>query len=240
MFHPHFGQHVLNDLRRFCSELNPGRSLKVEHKADNTPVTEIDRALSDFCKRHSSAQGFHFYSEEEHGSLQFPALVVDPLDGTREFIAGRPECAVSMAWLPGPRLSEGFGLVYNPFTGFALHTQDTASWTPARCTDEPTGMLSRSEWEKNLHQGKGLALIPRGSIAFKLALLASGTCDYVVSFRPKSIWDIAGGTLLCQQRGFEFWAGGRPVTELSQETYPAPLIWARPGVMAYVASRLSL
>lgn len=231
MFSSNLGQQFVADLRKFCTGLSLGQDLQIESKPDKTFVTIIDQQLSDFCKQHASANGFHFYSEEDHSELKFPAMVVDPLDGTLELIAGRPECAVSVAWLPTPDMKNGFAVVFNPFTGFSLTTSDVAPWKAKPNLEAPIGMISRTEWSKGLYKDKSAHLIPRGSIAFKLALLASGTCDYVVSLRPKNIWDIAAGTMLCQQRGIEMWSGGKKIERLDQALYDFPLIWARPELI---------
>lgn len=231
MFSSDLGQQFVEDLRAFCEQLSLGLDLCIETKSDNTLVTRIDQELSHFCKNHPASTGFHFYSEEDHTTLQFPAMVVDPLDGTLELIAGRPECAVSVAWLPTPDLSQGFAVVFNPFTGFSFTSADRAPWRAKANVDEPIGMISRTEWAKGLYKEKSAHLIPRGSIAFKLALLASGTCDYVVSLRPKNIWDIAAGTMLCQQRGIEMWSGGKKIERLDQALYDFPLIWAHPELI---------
>ena len=232
MFSSQLSQSFVYDLRQFCATLSLEKNLKITQKTDKTLVTQVDHQLSLFCKNHPSALGFNFYSEEDHGELKFPALVVDPLDGTLELIAGRPECAVSVAWLPSPDISQGHGVIFNPFTGFSLSSADSAPWKAKANTTNPVGMISRTEWEKGLYQDKKAHLVPRGSIAFKLALLASGTCDYVVSLRPKNIWDIAAGTLLCHQRDMEFWSAGKKVSSLDEEIYEAPLIWSRPDLIS--------
>jgi myo-inositol-1(or 4)-monophosphatase len=237
MFRPDFGIQFISELRAFCSSLSLETDLSVSTKSDNTVLTKIDSALSDFCKHHPSTKGFHFYSEEEHDELVFPALVVDPIDGTLELIEGRPECAVSIAWMPSPKLSEGFAVLFNPFSGFSLTTDQTPSWKPRRSKDSPLGMVSRTEWAKGGSIAAEPLLVPRGSIAFKLGLLASGACDYVVSRRPKNIWDIAAGTMLCHQRGMEFWSAGKRVESLGIAQYEAPLIWARPEFIPFLLSK---
>ena len=64
-----------------------------------------------------------------------------------------------------------------------------------------------------------------GSIAYKLARLANGESDFVVSLAPKNIWDIAGGTLLCFKSGMKFYSQGKEVTKV-QKLYQPPLIWS--------------
>lgn len=230
MFAPYLGQQLLIDLRHFCDSLSDINYNVINLKSDKSFITEIDTKVSDFFKQHASAKGYSFYSEEEHSTLQFPALVLDPIDGTRELVAGRAECAVSAAFMETSRLNDAYALILNPFTGFALSTSDKASWIPRELTRRPLGLVSRSEWEAKIFDNKDgdFDLIPRGSIAFKLALLASGAADFVVSLKPKNIWDIAAGTILCHQRGIEMWSAEKRLTELSDELYTAPLIWCRP------------
>ncbi|MFP5491514.1 MAG: inositol monophosphatase family protein [Bacteriovoracia bacterium] len=234
MFAPYLGQQLLSELRHFCDSLSDINYTETKLKSDNTFITEIDTKISEFFKQHSAAKGYHFYSEEEHTSLQFPALILDPIDGTRELVAGRAECAVSAAFMSSPKLVDGHALILNPFTGYSLSSHDKASWIPQKINRRPLGLVSRSEWEANLFTSKKgeFDLIARGSIAFKLALLASGAADFVVSLKPKNIWDIAAGTMLCHQRGIEMWCADALITDLSQEKYSAPLIWCRPELRA--------
>jgi myo-inositol-1(or 4)-monophosphatase len=224
--------HFLTSLRRQCEQWKGPQNLTIQTKSDYSPVTEVDQLISDFIKQTPLSQGLHFYSEEEHGELEFPALIVDPLDGTRDFLKGRPECAVSVAWMKNPRFNDShFAVIFNPFTGFTTHSALTAPWQPKSQPEPWTGMVSRSEWNKGLYPTSHTDtydLIPRGSIAFKLGLLSSGACDFVVSLRPKNVWDIAAGTLLAHQRGLEFWSAGKKIESLDAAHYQAPLIWATP------------
>lgn len=243
MFSKEQFQSFLHDLSTFQMSWNDVVDVKKFTKDDQSPVTEIDHAISDFFKRHRLAQGFSFYSEEEHGELSFPGLILDPLDGTRDFIAGRPECAVSAAWMESAELSGShFALISNPFTGFQISSQNLPAWRPRPQTGPFKGLVSRSEWERGLyraHAEKNFQLQPLGSIAFKLGLLSSGACDFVVSLRPKNVWDIAAGTILAHERGFEFWSRGARVGDLSQAKYEAPLVWARPELIPQLLAEFS-
>ena len=233
----------LTELTHFCETFKDLSHVKISSKMDSSPLTDIDRGVSDFFKQHSLAQGLNFYSEEDHHQHQFPALILDPLDGTRDFIEGRPECTVSAAWMMAPSFdSQSFSLLYNPFTGFHLHSFDRPAWTPREQNSPWLGLVSRSEWNKGLfkaHTNGELTLEPKGSIAFKLGLMCTGGCDFVVSLRPKNVWDIAAGTLQAHQRGFEFWSAGKRVSEFSAAQYGAPLIWARPHQVATLLSEFS-
>lgn len=238
MFSPYFGQQFLHDLRLSCNQLLSVLTAAPHVKSDQTLVTQIDQEISNFCKRHPSANGFTLYSEEEHSELKFPALVVDPIDGTKELVALRAECAVSVAWMPTSKLSEGYGLIFNPFTGFTISSDDRQCWKDIPNSEFLLGLVSRTEWESKLFEKSPLNLQPRGSIAFKLGLLSAGACDYVLSKKPKNIWDIAAGTILTHQRGYEFWSAGKKVTQLDSEVYAPPLLWAKPEAATSLLAQL--
>jgi myo-inositol-1(or 4)-monophosphatase len=193
-------------------------------KGDGSPVTALDLALSDLleqiCHQHYPAS--IFYSEEKFSDWALPMLVVDPLDGTKEFLAGRPEWALSVAHLETAQF-QGEGWIYNPMT------QEIYAGTeqPFRLKSVWSGEVSRSEWNAGLFsiaRSSEFIVKPMGSIAYKLGRLSQGQTDFVVSLRPKNIWDIAAGTILCQKAGMKFYAQGKEVTTV-QPLYHPPLIW---------------
>lgn len=241
MFDSYSGHQLLNDLRQFCDGLFLIEDLRSERKSDNTLVTKVDREISDFFKRHPATQAFTFYSEEDFSSLVFPALILDPIDGTRELVAGRAECAVSACYMPTPHLKDAACLIFNPFTGFGMSSDDAPVWTSAPVTHRPLGMVSRSEWESGLYSEAGaFDLVPRGSIAYKLALLAAGSIDFVVTKKPKNIWDIAAGTHLCWQRGIQLWSQGEVVTRFDKAAIEGPLLWCRPELATSLRGSFSI
>ena len=197
----------------------------IQFKQDGSPVTELDLFLSShvetLMERHF--KGVTFYSEEKFSDWSFPLLALDPLDGTREYIEGRPEWALSIGVFPTEKF-EGEGWVYNPLTKELFDAPANIEF-PKKSTYR--GEVSRSEWKHGLFTNKfteRFELQAVGSIAYKLGRLAYGKCDYVVSLRPKNIWDIAGGTLLCGQAGFKFYSQGKEVTDV-RKLYEPPLIW---------------
>ena len=211
------------------------RELKVDKKKDKSYVTEFDLFISDevktiFLKRHPD---FNFYSEEDPESFDFPAVVLDPLDGTREYVMGYGECAVSLAILHSPRVddSKNFGWIYNPFSGFEIDNTLHVPVEQRENLPETTHiMISRSEWEKNLlpvDEDRNLRITPMGSIAYKLGLLAAGACDVVISMRPKNIWDIAAGVLICHARGILSTSEGEVITELNKKRFNDVFIFGK-------------
>lgn len=200
---------------------------EIQFKQDGSPVTELDLFLSShvetLMEEHFS--GVTFYSEEKFSDWEFPLLALDPLDGTREYIEGRPEWALSIGLFATEQF-EGEGWVYNPLTNECFDRPQVLPF-PKKSTYR--GEVSRSEWKQGLFTNKfneRFELSAVGSIAYKLGRLSYGKCDYVVSLRPKNIWDIAGGTLLCKEAGFKFYAEGKEVTDV-RKLYQPPLIWCR-------------
>lgn len=195
-------------------------------KQDGSPVTELDLALSVLLER-ISLKNFNevtVYSEEKFSTWAFPLMAIDPLDGTREYLKGRAEWALSIGHFVSD-VFQGEGWVYNPLTKELFSSEQT----PASFVDKKEfyGEVSHSEWDqgwyKNVKSEK-FKLKPMGSIAYKLGRLSAGKIDFVVSLAPKNIWDIAGGTLLCHQAGMKFYSNGKEVTQV-QQLYHPPLIW---------------
>ena len=224
----------LQDLSQFCSKDLDINELKTSQKNNSSPITQLDIEISNFCKRHPYCSG-NFFSEEDHGELSFPTIVLDPIDGTKELIKMNGECSVSIAWMSSP--ISGEALIFNPFTGFNFTSFDRSAWD-LRTVERPyLGLVSRSEF--NHFKQTPYTLVARGSIAFKLGLLASGGSDFVVSLKPKSIWDIAAGTLLAWQRGMKFYSNGQLVTELSEVEYHPPLLWSKKQIAEELNSYFS-
>lgn len=224
------------------------KGIDIKRKEDHSIVTQIDLLVSSRVKEIFSNRpefsGFTFFSEEEHQELQFPAIVLDPIDGTKELVRGIPECTLSLALLTGPEMS-GEGWIYNPFTSFEV--DNIQAYTRPWCRREriPLGFVSQSEWDAGLYvkdtSSPLFTLSPRGSMANKLFLMAVGACEFVITRRPKSLWDIAAGCLILKRQGAEFYQGKMRVESLDQVEYGgAPLIWVRPEnrelVLEYFAS----
>lgn len=139
--------------------------------------------------------------------------VVDPLDGTREFVRRLPEYTISVALVE--RGVPVLAVVHNPATGELFRAERgcgaTLNGKPIRAERSGAGRvvllasrseIARGEWAPL----EGRAEIrPVGSIAYKLALVAAGRADGTFSTGPKHEWDVAAGVLLVTE------AGGRAV-----------------------------
>lgn len=216
----------LNDL----VHRNPHAEMKM--KSDGTPVTTLDEELSDkiYTIIKEDFPDVNYYSEENFGAWTFPLIAVDPLDGTQEYLDGRDEWALSIGYFENDNF-KGEGWVYNPKTQELFEEEHVKSFTNKNIY---RGEVSRSEWKKGLFTNSSTATFkvePIGSIAYKLGRLSQGKCDFVISLRPKNIWDIAGGTLLCQGAGYKFYSQGKEVTSVLP-LYRPPLIWCHESLFS--------
>ncbi len=136
--------------------------------------------------------------------------VVDPLDGTREFLEGIPEFSVAVALVRDGRPQ--LGVVHNPATGevFAGLAGGPVQYgeDPARVSDQTdrgaaTVAVSRSEYNRGEFDevAAEMDLRPVGSVAYKLALVAAGQVDVFYTLTPRCEWDICAGVCLVQGAG---------------------------------------
>ena len=223
--------------------------MQIDLKDDKSFVTEIDLFVSNQLKmglaNHPRYSSYSFFSEEDYKDYTFPCAILDPIDGTRELVKGRAECAVSLALMNSHIISdpENFAWLYNPFSGFSLDSSTPFLATQSKSSQKLLMLVSRSEYHLGFFQKymnhPDFDISPRGSIAFKLGLLASGGCDFVVSLAPKNVWDIAAGTILCEQRGIYFYQNGKRIKSFNQVRYDGVLFWASETLSTKVLSLFS-
>ncbi len=177
-----------------------------EEKRPNDWVTDADRAADRIIR---SARDARFpddgwLSEESLVDSTEGAFtwVVDPIDGTREFVEGQPEYAVSIGLVWKHRVVAG--VIAHPPSGVVMAGAVTSGPRPADTRNLPGAraaadglriLVSRTDLARNRFAGwrADLPLTAIGSIAYKLALVAYGEADAVVSVTRKNPWDIVGG-----------------------------------------------
>lgn len=202
----------------------------VEIKQDGSPVTPLDIELSEYFEKKAKQEfsDHTFYSEENFSRWSFPMFIVDPIDGTREYISKIDEWAISIGVIEDENWN-GQGWIYNPVRDCIYNSE---SLKKSVVKSVYRGEVSRSEWKKGFftnHKSEKFKLYPMGSIAHKLGRLSSGECDFVLSLTPKNIWDVAGGTVLCKSAGFKFYSQGKEVTKV-QAQYRPPLLWCHESI----------
>lgn len=191
-------------------------SFSVRDKAPDNPVTDADLAADALLRERLRAllPEAGWLSEETADSperLQRSRVwVVDPVDGTKEFVMGIPEFSVSVALVEDglPQLA----VVFNPATGELIQAvRGQGTYLAGRQVTvtgraELTGAqvdASRSERKRGEFAPFEdlLELRTMGSIAFKLARVAAGQVDATWSRGPKNEWDICAGALLVEEAG---------------------------------------
>ena len=189
---------------------------EIGSKGKDNPVTqadlEADRALKTML--HDPFPDYGWLSEETADSEDrlscHRVWIVDPLDGTKEFIQGIPEFSVAVGLVEDGE--PVLGVTYNPIKremfwgardlGCHLNSKPVRV-TRTRVLRRATVLASRSEtargeWE--VFHGQ-LKVSPTGSVAYKLAMVAGGKADATFTRSPKSEWDIASGAALLAVAG---------------------------------------
>ncbi len=222
---------------------NPCNSVRVEIKGHDQPVTDAERSVNQLLLRMLVEDGEGWLSEEnvdDRSRLGCSRVwVVDPLDGTREFIAGIPEWCVSIGLVEDGEVVAGG--VLNPATQeLFLGSLETGLVCLGSAREKPVASsgsrivlasrseFSRGEWER--FRESRFALCPTGSVAYKLAMVAAGYAAATWTLVPKHEWDVAAGV------GLVLAAGGSVLTtEGVAPTFnrPCPRF---PGLAAFSAA----
>lgn len=232
----------------------------VSSKADGSPVTAADEAaeaiICDGLKRLAPAVPV---ISEEHAAREKPKpiaggsyFLVDPLDGTREFIAGSVEYTINIALMTdgapllGIICAPEFGTFWRGVVGRGADRISLVRWTEApipihtrpRPESEAIVMVSRSHLEartKSYVDGlPGAKLVQSGS-SIKFCRLAEGSADLYPRLAPTHDWDIAAGHAILKAAGGSMTApGGAPLVYGTNDLLiPAFLAWGDPSSAVY-------
>ena len=187
------------------------------YKSDGTLITKADVAVNAFLRETLIAvfPDAAWLSEETTDNLRRLKMdwvwVVDPLDGTKEFVQDIPEYCVSVGLARNGRAIGG-GII-NPATGeggAGFVGSEVEFWggldrsEPARELSIARICVSRSEMlVGDIVPFADIAaeMYPVGSVAYKLLRVAAGRDDLTFSVQPKSEWDICGGVALLNASG---------------------------------------
>ncbi len=200
------------------------RDFEVETKADDSPLTEADRKANTVIVEALENQ----YPEipiisEETKTLPYPdrkdwtrCWMVDPLDGTKEFVKKNGEFTVNIALVENGE--PVMGVVYRPVTG-AMYSavRGEGAWLDGSrienrkhysTEEEVTVVASRShltpEVEEFVEQlrgeGKEVEFLSAGS-SLKLCLVAEGKATVYPRFGPTMEWDTAAAHAVVSEAG---------------------------------------
>ncbi len=179
-------------------------------KSPGNPVSEVDLAVDQFLKTELRAldPDAGWLSEETADSadrlMRSRVWVVDPIDGTRDFVRGRAGWCVSIALVEGGRVThgvldapargehwlakKGHGAVRN---GTTLLASRRAEFVGARV---PADVLPRIDAD--------LVTVEKpNSIALRIAMVAADEADLVVALRWGNEWDVAAAALIASESG---------------------------------------
>jgi len=220
-----------------------GTDLRVTVKADATPVSDADRRseAAILARLRRDFPGVPVVAEEAVSAGSLPQVgrrffLVDPLDGTKEFIARNGEFAVNVALIEdGVPVA---GVVLAPALGRLCVAADGAAWCATAAPDcaaagelsrirvrrapaAPVGVASRSHSTPETERALAAAGVgERRSIgsSLKFCLVAEGEADFYPRLGPTMEWDTAAGDAVLRA------AGGAVVTLAG-----APLLYGKPG-----------
>ncbi|WP_151720249.1 3'(2'),5'-bisphosphate nucleotidase CysQ [Gemmobacter serpentinus] len=180
------------------------------------PVTEADLAVNTHLRGvlRAARPDYGWLSEEDPDDTERlhagRVFVLDPIDGTRAFIAGEESFAISIAVI-----EDGLpvtALVYLPARD-RLYT--ATAHGPALCDGQPIQASTRAGLEGATLLATSPTMAPdhwpggvpevkrsfRASLAYRMCLVAEGRYDAMLTLRPAWEWDIAAGALIAARAG---------------------------------------
>jgi len=231
------------------------QTLAVEYKEDyqKSPVTEADLASDKYIKRQIGLRFPHhaILSEEdtetEEKSAEF-TWVIDPLDGTTNFMHGIPIFGICIAVLKNsrpvvgaiftPSINHSKGLVLHASLGNGIkqsYMKSPKSTKYSTNTDDRAISSMPAHFSNMFKYRTGTWLRlgdvrSLGSVAYEMALVSQGNFDFVV-FNGPHIWDVAAGVLIARESGlivYEFdsssnkWANFHQFNSNSKEAQSSP------------------
>jgi 3'(2'), 5'-bisphosphate nucleotidase len=203
----------------------------VQHKADGSPVTRADRDADDFIRARLAAilpgvcaiteETFEQARHQKNAASLDRFVLVDPLDGTREFVAGRDEFTVNIALIEAGR--PVVGAVYAPAMSRLYVSSARArrvqvqpgdnlpapsAWHELKTSPAPADGLravaSRSHLDsdtKHWLEQRNIASVVSAGSSLKFCTVAEGQADVYPRFGPTMEWDTAAGHAVLEAAG---------------------------------------
>lgn len=214
-------EHIARQAGSMLLEKERQKHLLISEKHDNDYVTEADTASEAMIIVYLSGlfpgEGFHGEEGGDQGSA-FPRWIIDPIDGTMNYMRSLPNYTISIGWEeePGKPL---IGIVYNVrqdemFSGCVgygatcnhrpIHVSDIADPRKALLVCETPHR--KKEWASSYWKLFGSLfnqcsdIRTFGSIALELCYIASGRLEAVFEY-SLGYWDIAAGTAILRAAG---------------------------------------
>jgi 3'(2'), 5'-bisphosphate nucleotidase len=210
------------ELSRLVLEFYSKRNLAAELKDDGTPVTAADLAVDDFLYKHlPHIISAPVISEERVADSSRPDWrsfwIVDPIDGTTNFLNHDDRFSVSIAFIRGRRPVLGIIILpalHKTYVGVSGHgafavqgderlrVSNENTRDPVLHTDSYT--LHRAETQRLVSQlgihDASIVVEPVGD-AYRFTQIADGVFDMGVRWTPTNEWDIAAGDCILHEAG---------------------------------------
>lgn len=190
--------------------------LDVAWKEGNSPVTDADLAADALLKRRlgEARPDYGWLSEETADNTDRLAkrrlFVVDPIDGTRAYIKGRPWWSVSIAVVEGdqpiagavvaPQLDEAYTAIHGGGArrnGAEIRPSDAHALEQCAMVGDAR-MFAHPAWPT---PWPAMRVEPRNSTAYRMCLVASGDFDAALALVAKADWDLAAADLIAREAG---------------------------------------
>ena len=193
------------------------QDIQYKKESGNSPVTAADYEADQYLAKFLGGEFPHdgWLSEETVDTSdrleKKRVWIVDPLDGTKEFIKKLPEFCVSIGLVEDS--IPVVGVIYNPISDEMFYAQkkkgaflngNQIKISTIQDIEYASIVVSRSEHTKGLwnsYKSNFSSIKSIGSIAYKLGLAASGFYDITATVAPKNEWDICAGDCIINAAG---------------------------------------
>ena len=213
------------------------QDFEVEYKSDDSPLTIADQKSNEVIMKHLQTQRIPIISEENK-QLEYSerkewsrCWIVDPLDGTKEFIKKNGEFTVNIALIENQKVQ--LGVIYVPATKhlyFADVEANLAEEIVLKTTEVSIDYIIKNSSPLKVEEAKSLRvvasrshlneatknfmnrvkkntdkeveIVSKGS-SLKFCLVASGQADIYPRFAPTMEWDTAAGQAICKAVGLQ-------------------------------------
>jgi myo-inositol-1(or 4)-monophosphatase len=226
-----------------------GHDLQSWDKTPGNLVSEADLEVDRFLKRElgrllPSAAWLSEETADDKVRTQSGLIwLVDPIDGTRDFVGGRSGWAVSVAlvsagrpligMLAAPARGEEWIAVAGQGATLNDHTIRASTRTEFAGARVPTHSLPKDDSDL-------VAVDQPNSIALRIAMVADNRADLVATLRWGYEWDIAAATLIAREAGAEVSdAFGRPLDYNKHDPRDFGLLVCSPAIHAVAVERLA-
>lgn len=212
----------------------------VSTKSDLSPVTDADLASHDLLLSILAqvTPDWPVISEEDQTFTPAetgPYWLLDPLDGTKEFIARTGEFSINLGLVVNHQAA--FGLLYGPVDqvlfrgghGVPAQMRDAnGPWQPISCRPRPTdgGVLITSRRSTTTPQGESFGSREYLGSALKFARIAQGLADTYFRRGPTMEWDTCAGQAILESAG-----GSVVALDAHHAPSGAPLRYGKPGYL---------